>query len=124
MSLSRAEISRRINSLTREKTACQNEREKYKTSLTYATKLVSSLSKSENDLNHSNNYMEKFFTINNRTADNGKIISTRDELNQIIKKLNNTIIPEINNNINMLTREITNIERQISSLRRQYATAD
>ena len=124
MSLTRAEISRQINSLTRKKNVCENERKKYKTSLTYATKLVGSLSSSRNDLNYSNSNMEKYFTINNKTADSGKIISTRDELNEMIRKLNHTIIPEINNNINMLTREIANIERQISSLRRQYETAD
>lgn len=123
MALTRAQINSKITQLTREKNNCVNERTKYKNSLTYANKLVSSLNSSSTYLVNSNDYMKRFFTINNKTADGGKINSTKENINQIVKKLNNTIIPSINSNINNLTTRINNIDREINKLKRDLQTA-
>ncbi len=124
MALTKSQIRSRINSLSREKTGYVGERTRYRTSLDYAEKLIANLNTSTNYLVSSNDYMKRFFTINNKTADNGEIVTTKEQISQMIKKLNITIIPTINRNISDLNTKISRIERQISELRRQLATAE
>lgn len=119
MALTKAQIQSKINSLTIKKNNCENRRSSYKTSLTYANKLLNNLNSSISQLNSSNDYLKRFFTINNKTADGGKIEKVKSEINQIIKKLNNTIIPDINSNINSLTGDINYCTREINELVRQ-----
>ena len=123
MALTRSQIQSKINTLTRQKERYASERNKYKNSLTYANKLVRDLSNSNSYLNSSNDYLKRFFTINNKTADNGEINKTKNEINNIVKKLNNTIIPSINSNINTLNTRINNIDREINKLKRELQTA-
>lgn len=124
MALTKSQIRSRINSLSREKAGYVGERTKYKTSLDYAERLVRNLDTSSNYLISSNDYMKRFFTINNKTADNGEIVTSKEQIGQMIKKLNNTIIPTINRNISDLNNKISRIEKQISELRRQLASAE
>ena len=124
MALTRSEIQSKINTLTRQKERYASDRNKYKESLSYANKLVRNLSSSNSYLNSSNDYLKRYFTINNKTADNGEINKTKNNINNILKKLNNTIIPSINSNINTLNTRINNIDREIRELRRQLETAE
>lgn len=124
MALTREQIRREINNLTRYRNNYDNERRKYRDSLNYAQKLVRNLTDSINYLNTSNDYMKRYFTINNKTADSGETSKTKEQINQMVKKLNNTIIPSINSNISNLNTKITKTDREISILRRQYETAE
>lgn len=124
MGLTRAQIKSRINSLTKQKSNYISERTKYKKSLSYGNKLLNSLKNSKGYLSSSNDYLRKYFTINGKTADSGKINKTTESLNNIIKNLNNTIIPEINNSINNLNSKINRTDREISNLKRQLDTAE
>lgn len=123
MALTRSQIQNKINSLTKEKNSCVSEKDKYKDSLTYANKLVKKLTNSEDYLNSSKDYLKRFFTVNDKTADNGEINKTKSEINNILKKMNNTIIPSINSNIKTLDTRIINIDREITDLKRQLETA-
>lgn len=124
MGLTRSQIREKINKLTREKNNYQKEKDKYNSSLKYAQKLVKDLENSENYLNLSNDYMKKFFTIGNNTADNGKINDVKNDINNIEKKLTTNIIPSINTNIRTLTNKINNLDREINSLKREYERAE
>ena len=123
MALTRAQINTKINQLTRQKNSYASEKTNYEKSLTYAKKLVQSLNNSVAYLATSNDYMQRFFTINNKTADGGKISKTKEEINQIIKKLNNIIIPNINNNISSLKTKINNADKEIAKLKKELQTA-
>ena len=124
MGLTRSQIREKINRLTREKNTYQKEKEKYNSSLNYAQKLVKKLENSKNHLNSSNDYMKKFFTIGNNTADNGKINDVKGAIDNILKKLTSSIIPSINSNIRTLTNKINNLDREINSLKREYERAE
>ena len=124
MALTRTQIQSKINTLIRQKSNYETQRSNYRTSLTYANKLISNLDSSLNNLNSSNDYLKRFFTINNKTIDGGKIEKAKTEISQIMKKLDNTIIPNINSNISSLTNNINLLSREISTLRRQLETAE
>ena len=123
MALTKSQIRAKINTLTRTKNSYVSERDKYKTSRTYAEKLIRNLNDSNKYLISSDDYMKRYFMINGKTADGGEINKTKDEVNLIIKKINNTILPSINSNINSLNNKITKTEKEINDLRRQYETA-
>ena len=124
MALTKSQIKAKINSLTKENNNYMSERTKYKNSLSYANKLISSLKSSNNYLNSSNNNLKKYFMINGKTADDGKIVNIKEDVNKIIKKLNNTIIPNINSNIKNLDNKINSTTKEINVLKRQYETAE
>ena len=113
------EIQSRINELTRQKSSYEKTMSSYKTSLTHANKLITNLEDSLNNLNSSNDYLKRYFTINNKTVDGGKIETNKIKINEILKKLKNTIIPSINNNIRDLTTKINSLTREINNLKRQ-----
>ena len=124
MALTREQLKREINRLIKVRRDYDTERSRYRESLSYADKLVKNLSGSINYLNTSTDYIKRYFVINNKTADGGEIIKKKEQINQIIKKINSTIIPNINNNISDLNNKITRTDREINSLKRQYETAE
>lgn len=122
--MTRAEIQRKINELTRRKNNYNAELNEYRNALNYANKLVSSLSNGEQYLNTANDQLKKYFTINGKTGDGGKITNENEKIKTLIKDLNNTIIPNINSNIKNINNNIYDLNRQINILRRQYANAE
>ena len=124
MALTKEQIRREINNLTRVKNNYDSEVVKYRNSLSYANKLVKNLTNTINYLNSANDYMKRYFTINKKTADDGEINKNKEQINKIIKKLNSTIIPSINSNINDLNIKITKTNREINILKRQYETVE
>lgn len=122
MALTMIQIQNKINTLTRQKNNYTSEKNKYKESLDYANKLVRCLSNSDIYLNSSNDYLKRYFIINNKTVDNGEINKIKNEISNIQKKINNTIIPSINININTLNTRTSDIEREIAVLKRQLET--
>ena len=123
MALTKSEIKYKIDTLTWEKNNCIGTRDNYKKSLSYANKLVSNLKSGISYLNTTKDHMKKNFTINGKTADGGKIEKTATNVNGIVKKLNNTIIPRINQEINSLNNEINNLTYRINSLWNDYYNA-
>ena len=117
--LTNTEIQSRINELTRQKSSYEKTMSSYKTSLTYANKLITNLEDSLNILNSSNDYLKRYFTINNKTVDGGKIETNKMKINQIIRNIKNIIIPSINSNVRDLTTKINSITREINNLKRQ-----
>lgn len=123
MALTKSQIRARIQSLTTQKNNNIAERTKYNNSLSYAKQLVKKIESSNSQMTTVNKYMNDYFTINKKTADEGKINQVKEQISSTLKKLNNTIIPSINSNINNLNNNINRLEREINSLRRQYETA-
>ena len=114
-----SEMQSKINELTRKKIGYEKTMSSYKTSLTHANKLITNLQDSLNNLNSSNDYLKRYFTINNKTVDGGKL---EKNITKIIKQINNTIIPSINGNIRDLTTKINFLTREINNLKRQINT--
>lgn len=108
-----------LSTLRRKKVSLETQRIQYKDSLNYAKKLVDNLQDSMVKINYSENYLKSYFTIDGKTADGGKLDSIRTEIKQTIKILNNTVIPNINLNINKLTKEISEITKKINEIRNQ-----
>ena len=123
MSLTRSQIRNKIYNLEAQKNNYVKERDKYKTSLTHANKLLRSLSNSNVNLSSSKEYLGKYFNINGKTPDNGKLDASRNELSKMSNKVSGTIIPKINNEISRLDRNINNLQYQINSLWRDYNNA-
>lgn len=123
MSLTRSQIRNKIYNLEAQKNNYVKERDKYKTSLTHANKLLRSLSNSNVNLSSSKEYLGKYFNINGKTPDNGKLDASRNELSKMANKVSGTIIPKINNEISRLDRNINNLQYQINSLWRDYNNA-
>lgn len=116
-----SDINAKIRQLTSEKNSYETEKSKYKTSLTYAKKLLNSINSSLKYLEQAEDSIKKYFVIGTKTADNGEIKNEKEELNKIVKKLNNMIIPGINDKISSLDSKIKSIEKQITELKRQLA---
>lgn len=123
MPLTRSQIRNKIYNLEAQKNNYVKERDKYKTSLTHANKLLRSLSNSNVNLSSSKEYLGKYFNINGKTPDNGKLDASRNELSKMANKVSGTIIPKINNEISRLDRNINNLQYQINSLWRDYNNA-
>ncbi len=124
MAMTRSQIKSKINALTREKNSYNATRNSYKNSLNLAKSLVTSLNSTNNSLTGAYDNMRRYYAVNGKTADNGKITKNKDNINQIIKRLNNTVIPSINNCIHDLDYKINSINRQIQQLNREYRLAE
>lgn len=120
--LTSSEIQAKINDLTRQKNNYEKIISSYRTSLTHANKLIRNLQDSFNSLNSANDYLKRYFTINGNTMDSGKVEKSKIEISKTIKKVNNTIIPSINDNIRDLTRKINLLMQEINNLKRQINT--
>lgn len=123
MALTRNEIRRKIDNLTWQKNQYIKERDDYKKSLTHAKNLLKNLKDSNIYLESSNDYMKRFFTINRKTADAGKIANVRIQIVKISKQINTIIIPNINTKISDLNTKISTKEREIGNLWWQYENA-
>ena len=121
--MTRKEIQYKINQLTKQLNNYTSEKNSYSNSLGYAKKLVSSLNTSLQYLNTTNDNLKSSFTINGKTADGGKVEETKNEVNAVIREVNNSVIPDINSNIKTLTNKINNINSQLYTLRRQLQNA-
>ena len=124
MALTKAQIKNKIDNLTYQKNNYVNERNKYKTSLNYANKLLTDLNSSKKYLDTSEENLKKYFNINGKTPDGGKIKKSQNEINKMIKNVKSTVIPKINNEIERLNRNINNLEYQINNLWRDYRNAE
>ena len=67
--------------------------------------------------------MKRFFTINKKTADAGRITNVRSQIVKIAKQINTIIIPNINTKISDLNTKISTKEREIGNLWWQYENA-
>ena len=119
MALTEAELRYKINSLTYKKNNCISTRDSYNNSLSYAIKLASSLRNSGTYIESAYNNLKQSFSIGNKTIDNGKLTAAKDDVSQIVRKLENTITPSIRTNIADLNTEINNLDWQIKDLERQ-----
>lgn len=123
MALTRYEIRKKIDNLTWQKNQYIKERDDYKKSLTHAKNLLKNLKDSNTYLDSSGDYMKRFFTINKKTADAGRIINVRSQIVKIAKQINTIIIPNINAKISDLNTKINTKEREIGNLWWQYENA-
>ena len=112
MALTIHQLTVRLQELNKQKKNCESERTKYKTSLTNANKLVQRLNESVKYLNNTNDYMKKYFTINGKTADGGKINSIKESTNEIIRKIKTRVIPSIDSSISNLNFKINKIDKE------------
>ncbi len=124
MAMTKAQIKNKINTLTREKNSYNTTRNIYKNSLNLAKSLVTNLGSTNSSLMGAYDNMKRYYAINGNGIDNVKITKNKENINQIIKKLNNTVIPSINNYIRDLDYKINSIDRQIQQLNREYRMAD
>ena len=122
--MTRSEISARINALTRDKNNRNSELRSYQSSLNCARNLVSKLNNGLSYLNTAKDNLNRYFTIDGKTADKGDVDSVKNEINNMVKQINTGLIPSINSQISRLQREIDSITREINSLNRQYALAE
>ena len=122
--MTRSEISARINALTRDKSNRNSELRSYQSSLNCARNLVSKLNNGLSYLNTAKDNLNRYFTIDGKTADKGDVDSVKNEINNMVKQINTGLIPSINSQISRLQREIDSITREINSLNRQYALAE
>ena len=122
--MTRSEISARINALTRDKSNRNSELRSYQSSLNCAKNLASKLNNGLSYLNTAKDNLNRYFTIDGKTADKGDVDSVKNEINNMVKQINTGLIPSINSQISRLQREIDSITREINSLNRQYALAE
>lgn len=114
MARTRIEIQRDINAKKQEIRNCEQERSKYQTALKYANKLVEQLNESYKKLTTANDYMKKYFTINKKIADGGEISKAQERINSQLKKVKQTIIPEINKEIIKRDSTLRNLRTQLN----------
>lgn len=123
MAKTRAQIQSEINQKNKEEQSYLTSKSNYEQALNYASQLVSTLNSINKDINSSKDYLKKYYTINGKTADNGKLDDMKNNITQYLKNLNNNIIPEIKKNISALNTKISGIEREVLLLEKQYIKA-
>lgn len=121
--MTKAQIQAEIDDLNWERRNCNSEIRQYSNALGYARSLLKKLQDGTKYLNTSKDNLNRYFTINGKTADSGSINATINELNDAYRVINSTIIPNINSKIRSLNNEIDDIDNRISYLRREYAKA-
>jgi len=124
MARTRAQIKVDINSVQKQINANEEEKRRYQTSLSNAKKLVSNLTASLNNARQAQDNLKKYFTINGKTADGGKIEKVKTEINGIIRNINVTILPTINTKINSLNTKYRMLVNKKSSLESEYRSAE
>ncbi len=89
----------------------RRKRNQYYTLLSNTNSVYNYVAQSYNEIENAAKIGEHF-SINDDSADGGEIKSVQGELENVKNYLNGTIIPEINNKINSLTREIAQAEAE------------
>lgn len=120
---SKAQIMVKINKLTAEKSDYENQLNSYNKAVNYANKLINNLRSGDKYLDISNEKLKSCFTIRGKTADGNKIIDSKQDIAQIIRKIEMTVIPGINKQINTLKNKISSIDNEISILNAAYRAA-
>ena len=123
VSSSRDEIKREINAVKNEIRSLQAERAKYQNSLQYANKLISQLKSSSTSLVSSEDYLKKYFTIDGNTVDGGEILNSKNKVNDMIKSMNQNVIPEIQANIRNIEAKLRNNENMLKRLEQESRAA-
>lgn len=115
MALIKQEISDEVKEQENCKRQYEAEKLQCNKSLEQAEKLKSQLIKINSELSTIIDSMSKNFYMGNKTGDNGKIELINQRTIKIIKKLNETIIPNIKSRINELSRNINSLQSQIDN---------
>ena len=114
MGLTRYQIRIKLNKLYNDKAKYNKDLSDYKTSLTYANKIVSSLKNCKNHLNSSLDNLKKSFKINNKTADDGKIKEVINSIDTILNNLEKKVIPNINSSITNINESLRTVNYNIT----------
>lgn len=114
------EINRKIRNLTQEKVNIESQLKRYNESLTSADKIYKDIIKSMTDVNKTKNLFSKYYKLNGKIADGGKLEIINEKLNANKKDLTDIVIPSIKQEISKLQNQLSQKEKQISDLRRQY----
>lgn len=72
--------------------------------------ICENLHSSKTYLDEANDQLRKNYTVDNESADQGKLSQVSNSIDEIIKYLQNNIIPAINSEINGLNESITALE--------------
>ena len=120
MTKTRTQILAEMSQKKNEKHGYVIAKTNYEKSLEYANKLVGNLNSYNTSSNSSKEYLKKYYTINGKTADNGKLDDINNTISLYLNQLNNNIIPEIKKNVNILNSKISSIEREVLLLEKQY----
>ena len=123
MTRTRQQIQNDINHHQRIINGCKQSKSNYNNSLNYAKKMLSGLNSSFKDLNSANDDLKKSFTIAGKTADAGNIEKLREEVNTVIKDINNRLIPGINTCIKDMNNAINYRNNEINKLKRELSQA-
>ena len=117
---SKEALRSQIQKKEREISTCKTNISNLNKSLSYSNKLVSKLNNDQTNLKIVLENLKKYFVINKKTGDNGKVEKIISELDKIIKKLNNSIIPEIKRMISEQEKQRDIKQIQLNRLKREY----
>ena len=120
MALSKEQINQEISSLESSNSQLREKKDGYNQALQSANKMIEYLNDSKNHLSVAQDNLKNYFTINNKSADNGKIDDINDQIDLIIKNINNSVIPNLNQCISDADQAIANANNKISNYRDQY----
>ncbi|MBQ9072022.1 MAG: hypothetical protein IJY25_02580 [Bacilli bacterium] len=125
MALTKSQIKAKIDEKERLKKQYQEERDNYAASIDYSGKIIRNLKSCVNSyLSPANDSLEKYFTIDGKSADNGQIPATIKEINSIANHMNNNVVSDLVYYKNYLDNEISNLKTQIDKLWVEYNNAE
>lgn len=119
MALSEEQLNNKLNDQKYIKQQYEKERTQYVNALGKSRKLKEQLDKINSELQETADDIKANFKFKTTTGDNGKVNTLKEQVIQIIKKLNEEIIPNINSCISELSRKINNINDQINRMKNE-----
>lgn len=128
-----ADIQNQINKINGQmseaRRKCENLREQllvYRNCLKQTDTINNKIVEINRNTNITESNFKKYYVVDGKIADNGKLSNIKDHVKSGSDKLNNVIVPAIKNKISELESKISNLESEISgygkkidSLRRQ-----
>lgn len=125
MALTKSQIKSKINTKESQKKKYQQERDNYAASIDYSGKVIRNLKTCVTSyLSFANDSLKRYFTIDGKSADNGKINEIIKEINDIVNHLNNKVIPDLNSHKNTLDANIKTLKTEIDKLWIEYNNAE
>lgn len=124
LGMSKFQLYNYINTMKIENNSLSNKINEINNSLNYCYDLIQKLKTASSDVSISKNELEKFFQVNSNIANTEELDNIINKNEELIRNINNNVIPKLNEKINNLKNNINSNSSHIQLLYEYCSTLE
>lgn len=118
--MSKTDIKSKINRLNNQINNLNEEQKNYKNAKESSNKLVNNLKSVKDYLSKTENALKTCYTKNGKIAKETELSSCKEDIDNLLNMLNNTVLPNISQRISNLSRNIDRKKEEVKKLWEEY----